>query len=97
MALTAEQKAKLKIKLTLKLVEVAGASLTWDDLQLGIDNLSDDDKTKIVKAVAGGGESVINLINTRLRSYVEQSVTGEVNTILAQDFVPIELLYKVMQ
>lgn len=97
MSLSNEQKVILKYKLTRKLVESSIASLSWTDIQSGIDGLSSDDKDKIVKALAGSGDNISALINARLRSYAEQAVIVEVDAIITQDFVPIELLYKVMQ
>lgn len=96
MALSTQQKAQLKAKLVSKLSENAAANLTWDDLQVGIDTLSDDDKRKILRSLVGGGEDIRAFINTKLQQASNAAVSVEVDAILANDMVPIDLLYRVM-
>lgn len=96
--MTPEQLAQLKTRLLDILVtkNLQPDNLTWADIEVGINNLTQQEKDRIAASLAGSGDSITSFIQQKLRQNIEAILEPEIEMVLQAGAMPIDLLYKVL-
>lgn len=94
--LTNSEKEKLKKILIRIETNKILSDITWLQVESGINNLSDQEKDRIVKSLIGGADGIKEFIQAKLKQSINDQVELSVDTILTQETVPIDYLYRVL-
>ena len=98
MALTDDQKARLKAKLLAVMSNKAFTpeNFSWPIIENGINSLSDEEKDRIAKSLAGSGDEIASFIRIKLRDAILAELSPQIDIVLSQDYVPIDFLAEVL-